>query len=337
MAKRKRLTPARFMGAEAGGIETKSALSGGPAAPPIAAVAGEAAAASALSDLSRDVAEARAGGRMIVDLPLDAVEAGYLVRDRVAVSGEDAAALTESLRARGQQTPIEVTDLGGGRYGLISGWRRLTALRQLHEETGAPRFAHVQALLRRPEEASDAYLAMVEENEIRAGLSHYERARVAVRAAEAGVFPDTDAAIAALFAAGSRARRSKIRSFLPIVAALDGALRHPQAIGERLGLRLSKALEADPALGPRIAAGLRDTAPGDAAEEQTLLETLMQPSRGPAPPAPMPRVKPGQVCTLTRDVRLKVAADGSVMLYGPGVTDAFRTRLLKAFGAAGAD
>jgi hypothetical protein len=34
----------------------------------------------------------------------------------------------------------------------------------------------------------EAYLAMVEENEIRVGLSFYERARIVARAAEAGVF-----------------------------------------------------------------------------------------------------------------------------------------------------
>ncbi|MBD3766047.1 MAG: ParB N-terminal domain-containing protein, partial [Rhodobacterales bacterium] len=78
---------------------------------------------------------------------------------------EEMAALRASLAARGQQTPIEVVELAPGRYGLISGARRLAALRALAEETGEARFARVQALLRPFSAASDAYLAMVEENE----------------------------------------------------------------------------------------------------------------------------------------------------------------------------
>ena len=100
------------------------------------------------------------------------------MRDRIAVAPDDLAALTESLRARGQQTPIEVVDLGGGQYGLISGWRRISALRALLDETGEAQFATVLALLRQPADASAAYVAMVEENEIRIGLSYYERARL---------------------------------------------------------------------------------------------------------------------------------------------------------------
>ena len=107
-------------------------------------------------------------------------------------------------------------------YGLISGWRRLEALKALHAETGEPRFATVQALVRRPETAADAYVAMVEENEIRVGLSQYERARVAARATERGVFPSEKAALLALFATASRPKRSRIRAFLELYHALDG-------------------------------------------------------------------------------------------------------------------
>ncbi len=47
-------------------------------------------------------------------------------------------------------------------------------------------------------------------------------------------------------------------------------------------------------------------------------------------------MKPGQTCSLTKGVRLHVTADGSVKLYGPGMNDAFRTKLLEAFGSDGA-
>jgi len=101
------------------------------AALPIAQVAGDAAAMPALAAVSEELANARTEGRMVLALPLDAIVTDYLIRDRVAQDPEEMAALTESLRARGQQTPVEVVDLGAGRYGLISGARRVTALRAL--------------------------------------------------------------------------------------------------------------------------------------------------------------------------------------------------------------
>ena len=156
MAKRRRLTPAQsdYLGS-AGPLETKawgapsrpgleaSAL----APPPIAQVAGETSAVAALAEVSGALAGARAEGRLVQRLPLDAVEIDYLVRDRLGIDVEEMAALVESIRLHGQRTPIEVTEIApgsvsgnvSGRFGLISGWRRLTALRQLADETGEAR------------------------------------------------------------------------------------------------------------------------------------------------------------------------------------------------------
>jgi ParB family transcriptional regulator, chromosome partitioning protein len=232
---------------------------------PIARVAAEAAGAAALQELADSVARARDTGRMVLDLPLNDIEPDHLTRDRLPAEDEDMAVLRASIRAHGQRTPIEVTPLvtggapgsrdGGsesrsdGRagalpYGLISGWRRLAALKALHAETGEARFATVQALVRRPETVADAYVTMVEENEIRVGLSHYERARVAALAAARGVFPDEEAALKALFASASRPKRSRIRSFLELYHALDGILRFPAHMPERLGLGLVERLRA---------------------------------------------------------------------------------------------
>ncbi len=276
MAKRKRLTPARadFQSAGTPGTapETKSMFPPVQSAPPIAQVAGDTALQAAVDDLSAEIRTARVEGRLVQQVPLRAIEEAHLVRDRIAVDGEEMSALVESIRARGQQTPIEVVQLAEGRFGLISGWRRLTALKALHAETGEERFATVQVLLRQPESAADAYLAMVEENEIRVGLSYYERARIAARAAEQEVYPDEGAALRGLFAAVSRAKRSKIGSFIVIYHALDEHLRFAAAIPERLGLSLSKALKTDPDLQHRMRDALRHS-PQETAEGEVRLLT----------------------------------------------------------------
>lgn len=269
MAKRKRLTP--FGAPE---MEDLPEVVMPSVRPPIADMAGASAATAAMEEMAATLRAAREGGRMVLSLPLDQVEAGYLVRDRIASDPEEMASLVESLRARGQQTPIEVAQIGPDRYGLISGWRRLSALRQLAAE-GAETVS-VLALLRKPDQASDAYVAMVEENEIRVGLSFYERARIAAKAVEAGVYPDDRTALRALFAAASRAKRSKIGSFLTVVRALDGALRFPESIGERLGLQLAQALEADAGLGARLHSDLMGAPASDAAAEQARITKAMQ-------------------------------------------------------------
>jgi ParB/RepB/Spo0J family partition protein len=261
MAKRKRLTPANPSYLDAPAPETKSMFSA-PRTAPIADVARDASASAALNELTDTMARARDEGRMVVQLPLDQIVLDHLVRDRVVVEEDAMQTLVASLRNRGQQTPIEVMQLGEGRYGLISGWRRCKALSILAEETqdAAPT---VLALLRRPEEASEAYLAMVEENEIRVDLSYFERARIVAKAVEEGVFATERTALQDLFRAASRAKRSKIGSFLPVVRALDGVLRFPHALSERLGLGLAQALTEDPGFAERLQARLT------AAESQT--------------------------------------------------------------------
>lgn len=277
MAKRRRLTPARPQ--DFTGSASAPARAEAPSRPPIAQVAGDSAAAAALDELSTSWRAAREEGRLVVNLPLEVVETDHLLRDRLDAEEETFRALLESLRARGQQTPIEIVALDENRYGLISGWRRLLALKRLHAETGEARFAQVQALIRRPEDRAQAYLAMIEENEIRADLSFYERARIVAHTTRAGVFEDETAALRQLFPQASYARRSKIKSFLPLVAALDGILRHPARISERTGLALSKSLAADPDLPGRIAAALAGLDPADAAAEATVLMHLLSASR----------------------------------------------------------
>lgn len=300
MARRKRLDPASFSSG-AGSDDPKLSEAnrhvsdeshmalpslrrerGLSAAPPIARVAAESAAEAALSEISEAMARARAEGRLVLRLKLDEIEADHLVRDRIGLDEEELAGLVASIFEHGQRSPIEVSEIAPGRYGLISGWRRLAALRRL-SEGGDARFGYVLALVRQPDNAADAYIAMVEENEIRLGLSYYERARIAARAVEQGVFENEREALRRLFANASRSRRSKIGSFLVLYHQLDGVLRFPEMISERLGLALEKRLQdEDFAVLETFLAELRRDAPEDQAAEMARLQAFAALS-GPAP------------------------------------------------------
>ena len=252
--------------------------------PPVARSAADAAAAAALADLGSLVSDARAEGRLLERVALEAIDTDYLIRDRMHVDADELEALVVSVRARGQTTPIEVHDLGRDppRYGLISGWRRVLALKRL-AATSPARFGTAIARVIPPREVPAlraAYVAMVEENEIRVGLSPFERARIVVRACTAAregaaVFDSDRAALQTLFASLSPARRSRIGAFMTVVRDLGAHLRFPAALSERQGLALARALKADPGLGARVCAALAQAGPHDAAAEAGVLARVL--------------------------------------------------------------
>ncbi len=348
MAKRKRLGPAPIpfsdplYGAGANPKITEAGLRGA-LVPPIAQIGADTAAHAALAEVSAEMESARASGRLSIDLPVTAIGADHLIRDRVGLDDEALAVLMTSLRERGQQTPIDVTDLGGGRYGLISGYRRLQAIQRL--KAGYPeeaqRWSTIRAVLRRPDTAGEAYRAMVEENEIRVGLTYFERARIVAACVEAGIFESNTQALRTLFGTSSRAKRSKIGSFLSIVAALDGALAHPEALPERLGLTLSKALEDDPELGRRLAGRLRalpHPSPGEtvitrsADEERAIIESILaptgRPDRSRPPSSGSPAASGTEKIRLGQDLAMTVR-DGRIVLEGTAVDARLRVLLIE--------
>lgn len=321
MAKRKRLTtpdPARMAAPETKAMDIPLGYTPDhmKRRAPIADVAGQAATAAALETVAGELQAARAEGRLVQKIPLDAIDASHMIRDRITLDADEMDALEASLKARGQQTPIEVVETGPGRYGLISGWRRVTALRSLEARAEGP--GTVLALVRRPDTASDAYVAMVEENEIRVGLSYFERASIVARAVGEGVFRSEKDALQSLFAAASRAKRSKIKSFLPVVETLGSQIRHPGALTERLGLALSTRVQADPAWGKRLSDRLRKANADSAEEETALLQKALntpsepeKPAGSPAAPAPK---APAAPITIAR-------SKGALRLSGPAVTE----------------
>lgn len=221
-----------------------------PATAPIAQVAAETAALgtgeAAQDKLNRLDAErlkaAETKGLLIAEIPTDQIDADAMIRDR---SGLDAAEMEElkiSIRANGVRLPIEVYPGEGGRYALLSGYRRLEAVRSLAKINGGAEFVTIKAIVRPAKTTAASFAAMVEENEIRSNLSHYERGRIAVVSAQQGAFENTEAAIAALFGHASAAKRSKVKSFAEIFEVLGDMLKFPEALTERRGLRLSGAL-----------------------------------------------------------------------------------------------
>jgi ParB family transcriptional regulator, chromosome partitioning protein len=302
------------------------------AAPPIARVSGQSAEAAALRELAEGIETARREGRMMVDVPLASIAPGHLLRDRVVVDREALDALKASIRAYGQRVPAEITplepsDAGRGgdaeephgpspscRFGLISGWRRFQALAELHEETGAARFSTLRALIRPAEEAAESYVVMVEENELRVGLSYYERARLVAETASRGVFADRQAALRTLFATASRAKRSKIASFIEIHEELGDLLGFPAEIPERLGLALVAELRQGG--GGAIRAALAEARPESARAEIALLERLARPRRSDVSRAKQPAeiLRPGlSMQSARKGDRITVTLSGSAV------------------------
>lgn len=293
MAKRRRLeTPSsseldrieqQFRG------ETFSPLTPGRTIAPIAQIAADSAALldaeGAEARIARVRAEANAArlqaaeerGLLITEIPLDQIDEGAMIRDRMAMDDGQMEELRASIAAHGLRLPIEVFELEAEgqepRYSLLSGYRRLQAIRTLFDLTRAEEHSHIRALIRPRVEADAAFVAMVEENEVREELSPFERGRIAVIAANQGAFANTEDAVNKLFATGSKAKRSKVRSFAMIFEELGDMLRFPEALTERRGLRLATALRdgAEPRLRQALSTGHCH----DAEQEWQLIESVI--------------------------------------------------------------
>jgi ParB/RepB/Spo0J family partition protein len=341
MAKRKRLTPTAGLSASLPPpvaipeIKNTTALNRGLGStrPPIADVAHDAASTNAMAEVIQTLTEARNEGRLIQRLSLNKIDVEHLVRDRIAADPDEMDVLKNSIRQRGQQTAIEVVALEDGRYGLISGWRRLGALQELFLETKDTAFESILALIRSPADAAESYVAMVEENEIRVGLSFYERARIVARSVDRGVFRSDRVALSRMFAAVSRSKRSKIGQFVILVRQLDQGLKYPTEITERSGLALVQALEADESLAPRLINTLK-AAPNRSAEDEGSIITRIL-SRSETTSAPMivgEKPRSSSVSeALCEGLYLKIEKDGDYRLTGPALRDGlFVNRLMAA-------
>lgn len=306
-----------------------------PATAPISAVAADAAqtadvepAQQKLNRLDAEkLREAEADGRLIADIPIDQINAMWMVRDRTVIDAAELQELQVSIIANGLRLPIEVYETDEG-YGLLSGYRRLLAMRELN--AGYPtEYTTIKALIRPVQDRPRAFQAMVEENEIRSNLSHFERGRVAVIAADQGAFKSTDDAINGLFPAASAAKRSKVRSFAEIFQELGDLLKFPEDLSERRGLRLSTAIRMGGVQQLRNA--LEQGGFATAQEEWEALEPIIlahnekpatKPRRG------RPKMGPvtgwsGDTLTLSSGISLRKEHDGQdhlLRISGRGIT-----------------
>lgn len=214
---------------------------------------------------------AQGEGRVLVELPIGEIRTDALPRDRLdldaVAASDEMEELKTSIRERGQKEPIEVFAVEGG-YQLKKGWRRLTALRQLHGETGDDRFAYAVARVDEGQGSRiDLYIDMVEENVIREDLSFAEMAQVAVIAAREEDQPAADL-VSRIYASLHKMKRSYIRSFVYLLEELGEALQFPKAVPRNLGVDVARRLQAAPDAG----SGLReDLAQAGTAEEQAAI------------------------------------------------------------------
>lgn len=193
-----------------------------------------------------------------------------LTRDRSANADPDLAELKESIKSVGLSNPIRVEQTADG-FELIQGYRRLTAFCQLAEETGDPRYTRIPAaMVPRGEPLVTLYRKMVDENLIRKDLSFGEMAQLALSyARDEGV--SSGDAVSTLYASALKQKRTYIRQFARVLEALDGAVRHPEAIPRALGLDLCKMIEAEPDRRTSIIAALRALPDRDADQEVQVL------------------------------------------------------------------
>jgi ParB family chromosome partitioning protein len=259
-------------------------------------------------------------------IPLAEIDDEAMPRDRTGLDPEALAELQSSIVTSGLRMPVELFPLAepveGRLYGIVSGFRRVAVFRAL-AEYGLEGYDTIPAFLRQPRDAGHAFISMVEENEIRAPLSPWERGRIALVAARAQVFPSVDDAIDALYPAANAVKRARLRATVLVVELLEHTLTTPESLSERCILRIAAAITAG--FGEIIDAAVRQTSLRDPESQwQAMLPYLAESEHqhtftDPAPESAT-RVRDGRPRRLLRIrpqliVRREVAKDGYILRF----------------------
>ncbi len=259
-------------------------------------------------------------------IALAEIDDAALTRDRGALDDDALTELRLSISASGLRMPVEVFALSEPRpphrYGLLSGLRRLHAYRALHELTGQDRYAAIPAFLRAPGSMAEALASMVEENEIRAALSPWERGRIALIAHRQEIFGTIEEAVAKLYPAANSQKRTRLRALAHLADELDGHLTAPETLNQRQALRIAAALQAG--FGDVIRTALEESRADNPQTQWQLLLPILTEAETPPPETPKPR--PGCPRRIARPrpgltIRREQTRDGySLHFTGRGAT-----------------
>lgn len=201
---------------------------------------------------------------LLVDV--DQIGTDVLKRDRTvldpSVDDEEMRELKASISARGLQQSIKLFQDADGGYQLESGWRRLTAYRQLLAETGDDAYCRIRAKVAPCLENLDAaYGRMVDENLVRKGVSHGELAVLAVRYARAkGTAVDTvEDAVDRLYASAARAKRYHLRQIAQLVEQVFDVVGDTSRLSRDVALKASDVVQRSPLAMESLRAKLAET------------------------------------------------------------------------------
>ncbi|EAQ02343.1 replication protein, putative [Pseudooceanicola batsensis HTCC2597] len=245
--------------------------------------------------LAHEYVALRDAGHVVKPVPLDQVHTYMLVRDRIPGEDEELAELMTSIRELGLSNPIRVMPRPDGTgYELVQGFRRLSAYRQLHEETGDAAWGEIPSLVMPGEpDVAGLYRRMVDENVIRKDLSFAEMAYAAQNyAAE----PSTEAedvgeAVAALFQSAPYSKRNYIRNFAFLLERLGQDLAYPTAIPRALGVALAREIKERPEIVGQIRDALTDWEGRSIRDELDVLRRFTGQGDPEEDAAPVPRAK----------------------------------------------
>jgi ParB family chromosome partitioning protein len=229
--------------------------------------------------------------------------------------------------------PVELFELppdrrprhGEARYGIISGFRRIAAFRAQLADTRQDRYAAIPAFIRAPTDHAAALAAMVEENEIRAEITPWERGRVLIVARDTGAFASVEEAVDRLYPEADRMKKSRFRSIALVVEELQAVLTAPETLSQRQLMRLAQACgkgwgefmsEALEAAGDKSAEGQWRTLQPILAELDSL-DTRPEPGTEAPPPSVWNRGRPRRIVRLRQNllVRREVCRDGYLLRF----------------------
>lgn len=245
-------------------------------------------------------------GLVLQQVPLDAIDASKLVRDRKPGPDPELDDLKTSISAIGLSNPIRLEEAPGGRFELIQGYRRLTAYKALLEETGdAEAWGAIPAAVAAQGDGIEMlYRRMVDENMVRKDISFFEMAQLALdyAADPATEVSDPDRAVAKLFSSARYQKRSYIRAFMKVVERMAGVLAYPEELPRSLGLALAARIEADDGTVAAIAEQLKDWEGRTIQDELGVIRTVLGLADGdaayePSRKAARPKVAGGKART----------------------------------------